>query len=65
MSCAPQVVREAEDVVAQADSLWHEGYVDAVTPSERYDLPFKNNVTLQYPGIQLLILHNYGAPVKY
>lgn len=43
----------------------HAGYVDAVTPSERYDLPFKNNVTLQYPGIQLLILHNYGAPVKY
>ena len=25
MACAPQAVREAEDVVAQADSLWHEG----------------------------------------
>ncbi len=25
MACAPQAVREAEDVVAQADSLWHAG----------------------------------------
>ena len=25
MACAPQAIREAEDVVAQADSLWHAG----------------------------------------
>ena len=25
MACAPQAVREAEDVVSQADSLWHAG----------------------------------------
>ena len=31
--------------------------------SEDFDVPFKN--TSLYPDIQLLILHNYGLPIKY
>jgi hypothetical protein len=40
-------------------------YTDATTPSE-LDLNFKNNKEVSsWPSIQLLILHNYGSPIKY
>ena len=40
-------------------------FIDATTPSEDFDITFKNKVSNLYPDIQLLILHNYGLPVKY
>ena len=40
-------------------------YTVATTPSE-LDLNFKNNKAAPlWPSIQLLILHNYGSPIKY
>ena len=40
-------------------------YIDATTPSQ-LDLNFKNNkATGLWPDIQLLILHNYGSPIRY
>ena len=40
-------------------------YYEATTPSEDFDVPFKNKLSSLYPDIQLLILHNYGLPIKY
>ena len=40
-------------------------YIDATTPSEDFDIPFKNKASDLYPNIQLIILHNYGLPIKY
>ncbi|MBQ8938900.1 MAG: hypothetical protein IJ047_01580 [Paludibacteraceae bacterium] len=42
-----------------------DSYIDATTPSEDYDIPFKNKITSLYPDIQLLILHNHGSPIRY
>lgn len=40
-------------------------YMVATMPSE-LDLNFKNNKAAPlWPSIQLLILHNYGSPIKY
>lgn len=40
-------------------------YIDATTVSE-LDLNFKNKKAAHWwPGIQLLILHNYGSPIRY
>ena len=44
----------------QADSK-----IEAITPSEDRDIPAKTKITSFYPNIQLLILHNYGVPIKY
>ena len=61
MACAPQAVREAEDVVAQADSLWHEGKQygidegDSATLAQAYKtleaipLPFREGLGLGSP----------------
>ena len=45
----------------------HAGYSEAIQPSENYDIPFKNQMISNNPGkdILFLILHNYGAPIKY
>ena len=43
----------------------HAGYNEAITPSDNLDIPFKNKIIPLYPDIQLLILHNYGTPIKY
>ena len=37
----------------------------ATTPSEEFDIPFKNDMIQRYPCIQLFILHNYGMPIQY
>ena len=42
-----------------------ESYIDATTPSEDFDIPARNDMIHRYPGIQFLILHNYGLPIKY
>lgn len=42
-----------------------DNHEDATTPSRYYDIPFKNKITKSYPEIQLLILHNYGIPIRY
>ena len=40
-------------------------YIDATTPSQ-LDFTFKNEkATPLWPSIQLLILHNYGLPIRY
>ena len=61
MACAPQAVREAEDVVAQADSLWHAGKQygidegDSATLAQAYKtleaipLPFREGLGLGSP----------------
>ena len=61
MACAPQAVREAEDVVAQADSLWHAGKRygidegDSATLAQAYEtleaipLPFREGLGLGSP----------------
>lgn len=61
MACAPQAVREAEDVVAQADSLWHAGKQygmdegDSATLAQAYKtleaipLPFKEGLGVGSP----------------
>ena len=61
MACAPQSVREAEDVVAQADSLWHAGKQygidegDSATLAQAYKtleaipLPFREGLGLGSP----------------
>ena len=61
MACAPQSVRKAEDVVAQADSLWHEGKQygmdegDSATLAQAYKtleaipLPFREGLGLGSP----------------
>ncbi len=61
MACAPQAVREAEDVVAQADSLWHEGKQygidegDSATIAQAYKtleaipLPFREGLGVGSP----------------
>ena len=42
-----------------------DNYTIATTPS-KLDLNFKNNKAVSsWPSIQLLILHNYGSPIKY
>jgi hypothetical protein len=43
----------------------HADYLKAITPSEKYDIPFRNDMIHRYPSIQLLILHNYGQPITY
>ena len=45
----------------------HAGYSEAIQPSKDYDIPFKNQMISNNPGkdILFLILHNYGAPIKY
>jgi RHS repeat-associated protein len=40
-------------------------YKEATTPSVDRDLVAKPKIEQLYPGIQLLILNNYGAPIKY
>ena len=47
------------------DAIISVGYYEATTPSEDFDVPFKNKLSSLYPDIQLLILHNYGLPIKY
>ena len=42
-----------------------DSYIRATTPSKDRDLPAKTKLRNLYPGIQLLILHNYGEPVIY
>ena len=61
MACAPQAVREAEDVVAQADNLWHAGKQygmdegDSATLAQAYKtleaipLPFREGLGLGSP----------------
>ena len=61
MACAPQAVREAEDVVTQADSLWHEGKQygmdegDSATLAQAYKtleaipLPFREGLGVGSP----------------
>ena len=61
MACAPQSVREAEDVVAQADSLWHAGKQygmdegDSATLAQAYKtleaipLPFREGLGVGSP----------------
>ena len=61
MACAPQAVREAEDVVTQADSLWHAGKQygidegDSATLAQAYKtleaipLPFREGLGLGSP----------------
>ena len=61
MACAPQAVREAQSVVAQADSLWHEGKQygidegDSATLAQAYKtleaipLPFREGLGLGSP----------------
>ena len=61
MACAPQAVREAEDVVVQADSLWHDGKQygidegDSATLAQAYKtleaihLPFREGLGLGSP----------------
>ena len=61
MACAPQAVREAEDVVAQADNLWHAGKQygvdegDSATLAQAYKtleaipLPFREGMGLGSP----------------
>ena len=61
MACAPQSVRKAEDVVAQADSLWHAGKQygmdegDSATLAQAYKtleaipLPFREGLGLGSP----------------
>ena len=60
MACAPQAVREAEDVVVQADSLWHDGKQygidegDSATLAQAYKtleaihLPFREGLGLGF-----------------
>ena len=45
----------------------HAGYSEAIQPSKDYDIPFKNQMISKNPGkdILFLILHNYGAPIRY
>lgn len=40
-------------------------YQKATTPSGDRDLLAKPIISKFYPGIQLLILHNYGSPIRY
>ena len=61
MACAPQAVREAQSVVAQADSLWHEGKQygmdegDSATLAQAYKtleaipLPFREGLGVGSP----------------
>ena len=61
MACAPQAVREAEDVVVQADSLWHDGKQygidegDSATLAQAYKtleaihLPFREGLGVGSP----------------
>ena len=61
MACAPQAVREAQSVVAQADSLWHAGKQygidegDSATLAQAYEtleaipLPFREGLGLGSP----------------
>ena len=61
MACAPQAVREAQSVVAQADSLWHEGKQygmdegDSATIAQAYKtleaipLPFREGLGVGSP----------------
>ena len=58
MACTPRAIREAEDVVAQADSLWHAGQMygvdagDSATLAQAYEtlgaipLPFREGLGL-------------------
>ena len=43
----------------------HALHYQATHPSEKYDIPFKEKINRLCPTIQLIILHNYGAPTKY
>lgn len=43
----------------------HALHYQATHPSEKYDIPFKEEINRLCPTIQLIILHNYGAPTKY
>ena len=40
-------------------------YDAATTPSDNLDIPCRNALTRLYPGIQLFILNNYEAPIRY
>ena len=60
MNFAPYIVLQHFHTHGHAET-----YKEATTPSELLDIPFRNNIIQRYPGIQPLILHNYGAPIKY
>ena len=47
--------------------ICYAGYSEAIQPSKNYDIPFKNQMIDDNPGkdIIFLILHNYGAPIRY
>ena len=53
--------------IQQFHTHGHAGYSDAIQPSQDLDIPFKNKSTKNNPGknIIYLILHNYGAPIRY
>ena len=71
LACAPQAVREAEDVVAQADSLWHEGKQygidegDSATLAQAYETLKKHSAfSCQFSDSYAHTCYHYGKLLR-
>ena len=71
MACTPQAVREAEDVVAQADSLWHAGKQygidegDSATLAQAYKTFGKYSVfSIQFSDTYAHACYHYGKLLR-